>query len=847
MKLPYWGIFICILSLTVQPAFSQESQAEGEPEEKVDRKVKNAYEAYEAEEYNEAIELLKKALSEVRGREKKTEVLFMIAESYRHILDYRNAENFYNKAVKLGYKDDVAMLRYADMLKAQGEYEDAIAAYREYKEKNPQDERAEIGIESAKQAVEWQNEPSRYEVEIMPDINDKSLDMTPIFGGKRGETNEIIFASARDESTGSREDGWTGQEFTDLYVASAERKSRRRRRRGGDDEGRESLAEKKWSTPVLLDEEDMINTKYNEGAATFDSRKKELYFTRCMQEKNMKLGCGIYVTQEQGTTWRQPERIIIGTDTMANVGHPSLSPDDEILYFVSDDYNSTGGHDIFMTTYDRRADIWRTPKNLGPKVNTLEEEYFPFAHDDGYLYFASNGLPGMGGLDVFRIKLGEDGMPANDAEVENMKYPINTNFEDYGLVFAPGGDELGFVTSNRKSKSSLDDDIYAVVKVPLTFNLEGVVTSSKTGEPIQQASVKLEGSDGSSFVVNTDKDGYYIFEEEAIEKDVQYELSFEKDKFLTNTGNVTTVGVPLNAFEYIPSDNQYLNIIRLNRELDPIEEPIVLPNVFFDLGKAKLRDESKQALDSVVMILERNPSIVIELRSHTDYRDSEQSNLRLSQRRADSSVTYLIEQGIDSARLVPRGMGEGEPFVIPQNYTGYGAGQFEPGTELTETFIKSLPPAKFEVANQINRRTDIKVLRDDYVPAGASQDGGVNAADIIEEKREEANAPGEIYILKERESFGTVARRFNLSITDIKRLNNGLRGVRPFEGLQLKVTPDGNYEQWDATHYQVQRRGQSMKDVAEKLEMDDDTLEDLNPDLDKRDLPVGYWLLTKEK
>lgn len=846
MRLPYWGMFICVLFLVSQPILAQGSPAEGEPEEKVDKKVKNAFEAYEAEEYNEAIELLKKALSEVRGREDKTKVLFMIAESYRHILDYRNAENFYNKAIKLGYKDDIAKLRYADMLKAQGEYEDAIEAYREYKAANPQDERAEIGIESAKQAVEWENEPSRYEVEIMPDINDKSLDMTPIFGGKRGETDEIIFASAREESTGSKEDGWTGQEFSDLYISTAERKSRRRRRRGDDDEGRESLAEKKWSTPVLLEEEDMINTKYNEGAAAFDSRKKELYFTRCMQEKNMKLGCGIYVTQKQGTTWREPERLIVGNDTMANIGHPSLSPDDKILYFVSDDYDAMGGHDIFMTTYDRREDKWKTPTNLGPKVNTKEEEYFPFAHDDGYLYFASNGLPGMGGLDVFRIKLGEDGMPAKDAEAENMKYPINTNFEDYGLVFAPGGDELGFVTSNRKSKSSLDDDIYAVVKVPLMFNLEGVVTSSKTGQPIPQATVKLEGSNGTSVVVNTDKDGYYIFDGGSIEKDVQYELSFEKNKFLTNTGNVTTVGVPLNSFEYIPSDNQYLHVMRLNRELDPIEEPIVLPNVFFDLAKWDLRAESRAALDSVVMILERNPTIVIEMRSHTDFRGDDRSNEILSQKRADTSVAYLISKGIDSARLVSRGMGENEPFTIPENYKGYGAGQFDPGTVLTEKYIKSLSPDKFEVANQINRRTDFKVLRDDYVPAGAKADKGVNEADIIAEKREEANAPGDIYVLQNRESFGTVARKYNISITDLKRLNNGLRGVRPFEGLQLKVTPDGNYEQWDATHYQVQRRGQSLKDIAKKLEMDDDVLEELNPDVDKRDLQVGYWLLIKK-
>ena len=843
MRIPSVGLFIILFSISILPAFGQES--EPTPKEKQPKEVKQANEAYEAEEYTNAIELLKKALTEVKGRDDKAEVIFKIAECYRHINDYKYAENYYEKAIKLGYKDPKAKLYYADMLKAQGEYEDAIVAYQDYKQDNPTDPDAEIGIESTKKAIEWLEAPSRYQVDNMKDLNSSAMDFAPFYGGRRNDDNVLIFTSTREESVGKKENGWTGGDFSDLYITEAERKERGRRRRGAadDNEGPTSPANLRWSTPVLLDEE-KVNTQGDEGSATFDSRKKELYFTRCMAEKNKKLECGIYISEKQGENWRDPERVIIADDTLANIGQPSLSPDDKILYFVSDAFNSMGGHDIFMTTFDRRAKTWATPKNLGPKVNTDREEYYPFAHDDGYLYFASNGLPGMGGLDIFRIKLGEDGMPAADAKAENMQFPINTSSDDFALVFQSGGDQVGFLSSNRKGSKS--DDIYAVVKTPLVFHLEGVVTSSKTGRSIDQVTVKLDGSDGTSIVVNTDKDGYYIFDEGKINADVNYKLTFEKQKFLTNTGDVTTVGVPLSSFEYIPSENQFLHVMKLNKQLDPIEEPIVLPNVFFDLGKWDLRPEARNSLDSVVTILNNNPTIVIEMRSHTDYRDSDEKNKVLSQHRADTCVSYLISKGVNKDRLEAKGMGESDPFVIPENYKGYGAGQFPAGTRLTESYIKTLAPEKQEVANQINRRTDFKVLRDDYVPAAAAKDA-VSPKEILAEKHDNAeNGPeGEIYILKQRESFGTVARDQHISIIDLKNLNGGLRGVRPFEGLQLKITKGGDYADWDATHYQVQDRNQSMKDIAKKLDMDDDRLEELNPDIDKKDVPVGYWLKIK--
>ncbi len=724
------------------------------------------------------------------------------------------------------------------MLKSQGEYEEALIVFQEYRQKEPTDPRGEIGVESTRNAIEWMKQPSRYQVDNLSALNSQAMDFAPVIAGKRADDVTIIFTSTREESVGKKQNGWTGGDFADLYISEAERKTSGRRGRGKvDPNAVESPVDYKWSTPALLDE-GMINTESDDGSAVFDSRRKELYFTRCMYEKNKKFECGIYLTEKVGTTWRAPERIIVGGDTLANIGQPALSTDDKTLYFVSTAFGAKG-HDIFMTTYDRRTKMWKTPTNLGPKVNTTGAEYYPFVHDDGYLYFASDGLPGMGGLDVFKIKLGDDGLPAAGVEAENMQFPINTSADDFALVFQPGGDKVGFMSSNRQGSKM--DDLYAVVKTPLVFNIQGTVTSTKTKAPLDQVTVKLDGSDGSSFVVNTDIKGNYLFDKTQVKPDVTYKLTFEKSKFLSNTGDVTTVGVDLSSFEFIPSENVFLEVIELSKGLDPIEVPIVLPNVFFDLAKWDLRPEARAALDSVVPLLNNNPTIVIELRSHTDYRGDNKSNDILSQKRADTCVKYLISKGIDSARMVPRGMGETDPFQIDEDYDDYGAAELPKNVTLTEAYIKTLTVKQQEVANQINRRTDIKVLRDDYVPNKPKVAAGGKEV----KKEDPKNPEGKIYIVQGRQSLGVIAKSEGISIVDLKKLNGGLRGVRPFEGMQLKVTVDGDYEYWDATHYQVRRANQSLKDIAKELGLDDKELEELNPEIDKKNVPLGYWVRTE--
>lgn len=839
------------LASSLQPLSAQKEETPQEETEEKETKVpkatKKAMEFFRAKEYSLAIDALKEAFSKEKSREKKAEISFYLGESYRHTLNYKQAEAQYKRAMKLEYGPD-AQYWYAEMLKSQGEYEDALVEFENLKQMSPGDKRAEQGIETCRLAKEWMGNPSRYMVSNAGDLNSRERDMTPVYvdrprNGQEGRYDGTLYlVSAREGGTGKKEDGWTGEGFMDIWSTKGERKAagkRGRKKKGQADE----VEPLKFAVPVPLDE--ILNSPDHEGTMCFDSRKKDLYFTRCQDQKYQTLGCAIYVTRQRGQTWEEPEKVVLTEDSSVSVGHPSLSPDDKILYFAGNLPGAVdGSKDLWMTTYDRREKAWKEPTNLGKIVNTPGDELFPFAHDDGYLYFSSNGHPGMGGLDIFRVKVGEDGMPVG--QVENMQYPINTEAEDFGIVLQPGGAQYGYITSNREDGQG-SDDIYSIFEVPLMFQLEGVVTSTKDNKPIPQVTVRMDGSDGSSIVVNTDGSGRYLIEKDKLQENTTYKLSFEKKKFLNANGDVTTVGVPFTAFEFNSSENIFLHTMTLNKGMEPIEVPIVLPNVLFDLAKWDLRPEAMVSLDSVVTILNNNPTIVIELRSHTDYRDTDEKNKTLSQHRADTCVKYLISKGIASDRLVAVGRGEDEPFTVTEGYKGFGAGEFKAGTVLTETYIKSLAAPQQEVANQINRRTDFKVLRDDYVPNQTKvevvEGGGTPVKG--DDQKAEARPEGQIHIVESnRESFGKVARDYSITVSQLRELNGGLRGVRPFEGLELKVTPGGDYDEYDAKRYRVDRE-RSLKEIAKKLGIDDKELKELNPDVKDKDLVPGFIIFIK--
>lgn len=803
-------------------------------EEKVPKAIKNANEAFEAREYYRATELFKKAISKAKGRKEKAELNFKLAESYRHISQPDKAEKYYSKAIKLRYDDPIAQFYLAQMKKEQGEYEDAIIEYQEYLKLVPGDKKAEKEIELCTTANNWLTNPtSRYIVTNMRDLNSEALDYAPSYAGKPKENNVIYFTSKREGATGNREEDHVGESFSDIFEAKIERKDekggRRRKRRSKKVEVNNPMSEVKWSEPVPITE--VINTKHSEATTAFDSRRKTMYFTYCEKERNTTNSCKIMMSEKRGLDWGTPEVVYELEDSTKVVGHPSISPDDKTLYFASNMDGGYGGRDLWSVTYNRRDKKWGNPKNLGPKINTEGNELFPFAHNDGYLYFASDGLPGMGGLDIFKAEVLEDGTLG---EPENMMNPINSSKDDFSIVFEDGDSKMGFMASNREGGVG-GDDIYSVYLQPLLFAIQGVVKDNDKGDELDGVNVTLIGGPAPVSVI-TDGSGYYKFETNQLEEGVTYTLEYTKNKYVSGSATASTVGVPMSAFELTPEG--FLHTITIDVGIQPKEIPFVLPRVEYEFGDSALTEVGKKGLDSLVSIMNLHPNYTILLRSHTDHIGGDAANLKLSKGRARSCIEYLVSQGVVRDRMQYQGMGETEPYTIPKTYTGPSSDEVKAGDVLTEAFIKRKGPFNSQVdkdLRQLNRRTDFKIVSEDYVPKEPT-------AEQKAEKEEEAKPLPIVYVLSRGERYTTVARKYGINPREIKTLN-GLKREREFEGMELKVSKDGDYTSYDATHYRVVN-GDDFDAIATRLGMEKDVLKDLNPDLKDKDLVLGMTIIT---
>jgi peptidoglycan-associated lipoprotein len=638
------------------------------------RKAVKAYETFNAGEYYSAIDEFKRAYQQISDKKEKLDIAFHIAECYRLTDNSTQAALWYGKVVAKDYENPVAILYYADALKMNQNYEEARAQYMHYKDLVPDDPRGTDGITSCDQSLSWIENPTGYQVEEMKFINSKFSDFSPYYS--RDDYQGLYFTTSREETTGNAEHGGTGQSFSDIFYSTMDKKG-------------------KWSTPLPLPEP--INTEAEEGTPVLSSDYNTMYFTRCNVNKRKAMGCEIFKAERQGDTWGKEESLGIASDSIV-IAHPAISKDGLTLYFVSDMDGSIktpegkNSKDIWMVTRTDVNSKWGAPVNLGQPINTPGDEVFPYVHADGTLYFSSNGHLGMGGLDIFKARKTETGQ----WEIENMKYPINSSSDDFGIVFE-NDRESGYFSSSRKGKG--DDDIYSFLLPPLKFSIVGTVRNEKTDEVISDALVKSIGSDGITLETNTTKDGSFHF---TLKPGTDYVFIAEKKGFLKGKERESTKG--------ITQSTEFKTQIYLAS----VEIPIELENIFFDLDKADLRPESMVSLDRLVETLNDNPTIVIELGSHTDYRATDEYNNDLSKRRAQSVVNYLIEKGIARDRLVAKGYGESMPKVVDKKDNE--AYPFLPvGTKLTEQYITSLSDVdQQEMANFLNRRTEFKVLREDY-------------------------------------------------------------------------------------------------------------------------------------
>ncbi len=654
-------IMIPLVLLSVLPAGAQ----------KRDRAFK-ADAAYDAGEYYEAIDLYKDAYNKVSDHARKAEIIFRVAECYRITNQNRRAELWYRKAIFQEYPDPLIYLRYADMLKMDGDFEDALEQYKKYKELVPDDPRGQNGIISCELSVEWMENPTGYKVGNMRYINSRDKDYSPFYA--RDDYQLVYFTSSREESNGNDIHGATGENFADIFESRQDRKG-------------------KWSVPVPLN--DNINTEFEDGTPVVNQDYNTLYFTRCKVNKNRNFGCQIYTARRNGEDWGKPDPVNIAPDSII-VAHPAISPDDKTLYFVSNMQGGYGGKDLWKVTRSSASGEWGEPENLGPGINTLGDELFPFVHADGTLYFSSDGRIGLGGLDIYKAVMDEN----ERWKIGNMRYPINSTADDFGIVFEKDM-ERGFFSSSRKGRGN--DDIYSFVLPPLKFSIQGSVRDEKTDEVLTGARVKCIGSDGVTLETNTEDRGSFKF---MLKPSTDYVFVASRDGYLNGKERETTKG--------LDESRDFNTVIYLSS----IDEPIELSNsnVFYDFAKWDLRPEAMVSLDDLVETLNDNPHVTIELMSHTDSRGTDEDNIVLSQKRAQSVVDYLISKGIDPERLQAKGYGESRPKEVTEEMHKQYPFLHE-GVILTEDYISRLAnEEQREIAHQFNRRTEFQVLTIDYNP-----------------------------------------------------------------------------------------------------------------------------------
>ena len=633
------------------------------------RSVRSGAVSFEIGEHYNAIEKYRKAYRSPKLGEEKSEIAFRIGESYYKLSDFAKASVWYKNAIKRNYADPLCMLHYADCLRATQKYEEAITWYQTYLAIKPDDQRATNGYEASKVVSEWLDQPNRYIVNLVRELNSKNGDYSPVFVG--GRDNEIIFTSTRELVTGKRTSNITGTRYSDLFTSTF------------------GVQKQKWETPKLLEENELINTSSDEGAATLSSRGDQIIFTRCRFDKTKDMGAELYAANQSRGEWSEPTLIELVGDSLI-AAQPSLSEDGTQLYFVSDRMGGYGGKDIWVAT-DKGGGAFDNAENLGPEINTPGDEMFPSIRENGELYFSSNYHPGIGGLDIFKA-IKDD---KNKWTVENMKAPVNSPGDDFGMNFIKGEVEKGLFSSNRKG--SRGDDIYSFYLPPKIFNVSGEISHKETNQKIDGALIRIIGTDGTNLKMRADG-GRFQFK---LKPETEYVLAAFKDGFLNDKVRTSTVGL---------EDSKEF---RYEFKLSPTDEPVKVNNINYAFGSYEITEESKLALDSVVQLLTLNPTITIELMAHTDHIGSAEFNSTLSQKRAQSVVDYLISKGITPARLVARGYGETWPKKI--NRTIAKLYDFlKRNDELTEEFILNLTPEQQEIAKGLNRRTEFRVLSNDF-------------------------------------------------------------------------------------------------------------------------------------
>ena len=669
-------------------------------------------------EYFDAATQYKKAYSQTPAKERalRGQRALKMAKCYRHINYTQKAIAAYNNAIRYKQADSLTHLYLAQQLMKNGSYKEAAKQFQEFLDSmgNERDEEREMkngegrnisslitlartGLKSAQQAPEWKKQGSDYTVKRENFFNSRRADYSPMLAGE--ENNQLFFTSTRNQAKGDEVSGITGTKNGDIFVSQKDEKG-------------------KWQRPEVIDSE--LNSDFDEGVCSFSPDGRTMYLTQCKTDPDYPRFASIMTSNRSDASWSKATELKLTRDTLSTFAHPAVSPDGQWLYFCSNMPGGLGGYDIWrvrLTTSGVGG-----VENLGAPINTPGNEMFPTFRPNGDLYFSSDGHEGLGGLDIYIAKIisneeleirnyDNPASPDSTAEsnynssflisnssfkISHPGYPLNSQGDDFGMTFE-GLKNQGYFSSNRGDGKGWDH-IYSFYNPEIIQTVTGWVYE-QDGYELPQGQVYMVGNDGTNLKLSVKGDGSFTQE---IKAGVDYVFLGTCKGFLNHQEQLHV--------EPVTKSEEYT----LQFPLASITAPVLIDNIFYDFDKATLRPESAEALDQLVKLLNENPHVTIELSAHTDYKGSDQYNERLSQRRAESVVKYLIEHGIASDRLTPKGYGEGKPKKIRRKVTEKYPFLKE-NDVLTEEFIKTLEDEEQqEQCNQLNRRTEFKVLRTTY-------------------------------------------------------------------------------------------------------------------------------------
>lgn len=540
-----------------------------------------------------------------------------LADSYYNVFNTKEAAKWYAKATQ-EKQDAETYYRYAQMLKAEGKYEESNAQMQKFASMAPNDQRAVAFKQDPNYLPKLKNQTKLFDEKSL-DINSDQSD----FGAVLTNDNTLYFASARNKSRKTY--GWNEEPFLDLYKSTYN-------------------ANGTFSEPVTVSE---INTKFHDGPASITADGNTMYFASesfkegdFEKDKSKKLKFGqvyLFKATKEGDKWGNVKALPFNSKEYS-VSNPSISKDGKTLYFSSNMPGSLGGNDIWKVAVNADGGFG-TPENLGTKVNTEGNESFPFITDDNRLFFASDGRKGFGGLDVFVIDFNKK------TDAINVGAPVNTSKDDFAFSFNTAKN-IGFFSSNRTG----NDNIYQATPV-CGVEVVTIVKDAKTGAILSEARVAI--LDDKKNVIETRitaADGQVVY---SVDCNRAYTLQVAKD------------GYESNVFPVAKTNG---GIVNINAELQPIDvivtpTEIVLKEIFFEFNKSNITQEGAFELDKLVQVMKNNDQLVIMVKSHTDNRGSDAYNMNLSDRRAKSTVQYVISKGIDKSRISGKGYGESEPKV----------------------------------------------------------------------------------------------------------------------------------------------------------------------------------------